>query len=106
MWDKIKNFVFGGGLLLAWAITLGFLDWRAEHHAREYLKTDDGIRLINEMIDGALSSQDLATDSKIVDMDSNIQANAATGAENKEDIEFVQQQLIDIANILMRPPGE
>jgi len=31
--EKIRNWLLGGGLVLVWAMTLGFLDWRASVHA-------------------------------------------------------------------------
>lgn len=122
-WEKVKNFVIGGGLVLVWGITLGFLEWRSSvnsseylsseagklainHMVNDYLSSEPGQLVINAMIDDKLSAQDLATDSNIVSMNTDIAANAAVSAGNKEDISLTQQQLIDIANILMRPPGD
>ncbi len=88
-WNKIKNFVIGGGLVLVWAVTLGFLDWRAQVYANK-----------------AVATFDIGTDQKIVDMDDERQENTLNIGHNKENIGLTQQQLRDVANILMQPPGE
>ena len=31
----IKNWLIGGGFMIAWGVTLGFLEWRASVHAEE-----------------------------------------------------------------------
>lgn len=31
----IKNWLIGGGFMIAWGVTLGFLEWRASVHANE-----------------------------------------------------------------------
>ena len=108
-WDKVKNFVIGGGLILVWGITLGFLDWRAQVHASDILATNKSKLQINAMIDTKLKAVDLGTDSKIVSMDTNIATNTSGVAENKEDGEFRSQQLRDVANVLFRrnqPPED
>lgn len=87
-WDKVKNFVIGGGLVLAWAVTLGFLDWRASVYVTE-----------------KIAALDLGTDSKIIAMDTATATNTSGVAENKEDIEATDQRLRDVAMVLMRPPG-
>ena len=68
-WEKAKNFVIGGGLVLVWVVTLAFLDWR-----------------VSVGVATALSAQDIGTDTKIVSMDTNIAENKRTGDENAEDI--------------------
>ena len=73
-------------------------------HATEYLASEAGQLKINAMIDERLASQDIATDSKIVEMDSNIASNTAGVEDNRDDIEFARQQLMDLGRILMQPP--
>lgn len=90
-WDKIKNFVIGGGLVLVWAITLGFLDWRASVHA------DTAV---------AAKIAQISTNTTIVEMDKTIDANTLNITNNASDIEFTQEQLRDIAQILMQPPAD
>ena len=68
-WDKIKNFVLGGGLVLVWAVTLGFLDWRAQVYARE-----------------EVAKLDIGTDQKIIDMDSDRLTNTHDIETNTENI--------------------
>ena len=36
-WEKIKNFVIGGGAAFIMVLLLGFLDWRAQVHASTLL---------------------------------------------------------------------
>lgn len=31
--DNMKNWLLGGGFVVVWGITLGFLDWRSSVHA-------------------------------------------------------------------------
>jgi len=88
-WDKIKELV---GIVAATSvIVLGigaaYMEWR-----------------IAENVDAALSSQDIGTDAKIVDMDKNIGANTAGVLSNKERAALTQRQLEQVANILMRQP--
>ena len=87
-WDKLKNFAIGGGLVIVWAMTLGFLKWQ-----------------VGVEVDKKLAAQDLGTDVKIISMDTNIATNTGGVAENKEDNEDTRQQLRDVAAVLMRPPG-
>ncbi len=83
-WEKIKNFVLGTGLVLAWGITLGFLDWRAQVH-----------------VANALAAQDLGTDTKIIAMDKVAADNTRTGEENAEDISENKQAVRDAFKALM-----
>jgi len=69
-WEKAKNFIVGGGLVLVWLVTLAFLDWR-----------------VSVGVATALATQDLGTDAKIVSMDTSIADNKRTGDENAEDID-------------------
>jgi 1,4-dihydroxy-2-naphthoyl-CoA synthase len=62
--------------------------------------------VIDKKVATALSAQDLGTDAKIVSMDTNIASNTRTGEENTKDIQFTQQQILEMGRILMRPPGE
>lgn len=83
-WDKIKNFVIGGGLVIAWGMTLGFLDWRAQVHVAT-----------------ALAALDLGTDIKIIDMDTDIADNTRTGSENAEDIQENKDNVAQAFRVLM-----
>ena len=69
-WDKIKNWVFGGGGAVVFILLMGFIDWR-----------------VSVKVSAALTAQDLGTDTKIVSMDTSIADNKRTGEENAEDIE-------------------
>ena len=86
-WDKVKNWVFGGGGAVAFVLLMGFIDWRV------------GVK-----VDEALASQDIGTDAKIISMDDEIDANAAGVQANKDRGELTQRQLEQVAEILMRPP--
>ena len=88
-WDKVKNWVFGGGGAVAFVLMMGFIDWRV------------GVKVTE-----ALSAMDIGTDSNIIAMDTIAAANTSGVAENKEDNEFTAQQLRDVARVLMKPPSE
>jgi hypothetical protein len=83
-WEKVKNWVFGGGGAIAFILLMGFVDWRV------------GVK-----VSEALSAQDLGTDSKIISMDSNIATNTNDIADNKEDILEEKRRLEKVAEILM-----
>ena len=88
-WDKVKNWVFGGGGAVVFLLLMGFVDWRV------------GVK-----VDAALSALSIGTDPKIVSMDTSIADNTRTGAENAEDISEEKQKLRDVANILMSDGNE
>ena len=89
-WDKAKNWVFGGGGAVAFVLFMGFVDWRI------------GVKVAD-----ALAAQDLATDHKIVSMDTNIAANTRTGEENAEDIADNERRVEQAFAVLMgRRPEE
>lgn len=84
------------------AILLGvmggiYMEWRVESIVSTQLKETN--------VAIALTSTALKTDEKIIDMDSKTAINTSGVAENKEDIGLTQQQLRDVARVLMRPPG-
>lgn len=90
-WDKIKELV---GIVVATSvIVLGigaaYMEWRISVNVNE-----------------SLASQDIGTDAKIVDMDKNIGTNTAGVLSNKEKAELTQRQLEQVAQILMRNPGD
>ncbi len=85
-WEKIKNFVIGGGAAFIMVLLLGFLDWRAQVHASTLLESEQSKLAINALIDAKISSIDFATDEKIVDMDSDRQANTHNIETNTENI--------------------
>ena len=86
-WEKVKNWVFGGAGAVALVIFYQFMQWQ-----------------VSVEVSKQLSAQDLATDSKIVSMDDNIQANGLGVTANKERGETTQRQLEQVAKILMQPP--
>ena len=42
MSDSLKNWLLGGGFVIVWGMTLGFLEWRASVHADQAI-TDAGM---------------------------------------------------------------
>ena len=84
-WEKIKNWVFGGGGAVAFVLLMGFIDWRV------------GVK-----VDEKLAAQDIGTDSKIVAMDAVSAENTRTGEENAEDIAENKQAVRDAFIALMR----
>lgn len=83
-WEKLKNFVIGGGFLVLGGILLAYLDWR-----------------IAVGVDEALAGLDIKSDAKIVSMDQDIQTNASNIEHNKENNDRTQRQLEEVARILM-----
>lgn len=71
-----------GGIILA--VMAAFADWR-----------------IGVKVNQALSAQDLGTDAKIVDMDTNIAANKALSERNKEEIDDAERRVEQAFEILM-----
>lgn len=93
-WEKLKNFVIGGGFLVIGGMLLAYLEWRVAVNVSE-----------------ALASLDIQTDTNIVTMKGDIQANAATNdvqdikiANNEESNDRTQRQLEAVAEILMQSP--
>lgn len=93
-WEKLKNFVIGGGFLVIGGMLLAYLEWR-----------------VSVNIDEALASLDIQTDSNIVSMKSDIhtntldiQVNTTDIGHNREYNERTQRQLEEVARILMQPP--
>lgn len=85
MKDWIKE--NGGPIVLTGivlAVLAAFADWR-----------------IGVKIDDALSSQDIGTDAKIVDMDKNIASNKALSERNREEIDDNERRVEQAFEILM-----
>lgn len=91
-WDQIKEIK---GLLAALVSVIGVLiviggllmEWR-----------------VSVNVAMALAEQDLATDSKIVSMDTNIATNTRTGEENAEDISDNERRVEQAFAVLMGRP--
>ena len=99
-WEKIKNFVLGGGAAVVLIALFAFADWRAQVYATNAWK-DDNVRLkLNEMIDNKLAAQDLATDSKIVSMDAERATNKAATVRNREEIDDNERRVEEAFRIL------
>ena len=93
-WEKLKNFVIGGGFLVIGGMLLAYMEWRV---------------LVN--VDEALANLDIQTDTNIVSMKDDIQANTTTNnvqdikiTNNEESNDRTQRQLEAVAEILMQPP--
>lgn len=94
MWEKVKNFVIGGGFLVIGGLLLAYMEWR-----------------VSVNVDKALANLDIQTDTNIVNMKddihtnaSNIQLNTTDINHNREFNERTQRQLEEVARILMQPP--
>lgn len=91
-WDKVKNFVFGGGAAVVFVLLMGFIDWRIG------VKVDAAINELPAHVQNELKAAD-----KIVNMDTHIATNANGVASNKEDI-FEEKRRLEMAfDVLMRP---
>ncbi len=102
-WEKIKDnwgqiTVFGGILLV---ISGSYLEWRLTVNFTTNLKSEAAALKINELIDMRIADIDIATDQKVVSMDTNITTNTVDIGHNKEEITENEQKLRDVANILM-----
>jgi hypothetical protein len=100
-WDKIKNFVFGGGAAVVFALVLGWLDWRAEVHATEAYKSDAGQLAINAMIDTKIAAMNIGSDQKIIDMDSDRATNTHDIETNTENIVINRDDVRRAFQVLM-----
>jgi len=108
-WNKIKEHWPQITALAAILLVLGgaYLEWRLSVNFASNLKSEEAALKINELIDLKLADVDLATDSKVIDMDSNIATNTAGVARNKEEIDDAETMLHDVAKILMGDkPGD
>ena len=88
-WQQIKEIA---GALVAVAVVVlavgaAYMEWR-----------------IDSIVAAKIAAQDLATDSNIMSMNDEIDANAAGVLSNKERGELTQRQLEQVAQILMQPP--
>lgn len=97
-WEMIKDLkglltAFLAALAVLVTITTSYLDWKLSER-------------VDQAVAEALSHENIATDPKITSMASDIQANAAGVAANKERNDTTQRQLEAVAQILMRPPSE
>ena len=69
-----KNWILGGGFAVIWAMTLGFLEWRASVHASD-----------------ALAAAGIVPEAKIVAMEGDIEDNT----DDIDDIEDRWNRLVD-----------
>ena len=69
-----KNWILGGGFAVIWAMTLGFLEWRASVHASD-----------------ALAAAGIVPEAKIVAMEDDIEDNT----DDIDDIEDRWNRLVD-----------
>lgn len=83
-WDKVKNFILGGGAAVLVVILFGYLEWRIAVNVAD-----------------ALTAQDIGTDAKIIAMDKATASNTAGVAWNKESISEEKRRLERVAAILM-----
>ncbi len=102
-WDKIKD---NWGQILALVAALGiiggaYLEWRLAVNFTTNLNSEAAALKINELIDARIAGIDIATDQKVVSMDTNIATNTSDIAHNEEEINENEQKLRDVANILM-----
>lgn len=104
-WDKIKNFVLGGGLVLVYAITLGFLDWRAEVYAEKAYKSEAAKLSINVMIDAKIAAMNIGSDQKIIDMDTVTATNTHDIESNTENIVINRDDVRRAFQVLMGDDG-
>jgi len=100
--ENWAQLTFLGVVLLALVGT--YVQVRVSAIAMAQIKSDAAVLYINKLIDTKLSSVDIATDSKIVDMDQNISTNTNSIASVKESGEVTQRQLEAVGRILMKPP--
>ena len=98
-WTQIIAVVVVIGVLGA-----AYLEFRLAANFKSAFDSDTVQLKLNAMIATKLAQVDLATDSKIVDMDTNIATNTFGVKENAGDIDMTQRQLEEVARILMRPP--
>ena len=105
-WRKIKeNWTqIVVGFVVLGVIGAAYLEFRVAANFKTAFDSDTVQLKLNEMIAKKLSEVDLATDSKIVDMDTNIATNTFGVKENAGDIDTTQRQLEEVARILMQPP--
>lgn len=90
MSDKLAKFIVGGGAAVVLIVFWQFVEWRVAVAVSE-----------------ALAAQDIGTDAKIISMDSNIQANTQTGADNREDIEDNERRVEQAFAVLLgRDPND
>jgi hypothetical protein len=66
--ESLRNWLLGGGFVVVWGITLGFLDWRASVHAAN-----------------ALANAGIVPEAKIAAMEGDIE-------KNEEDIEGIEDR--------------
>ena len=70
----MKTWLLGGGFVIVWGITLGFLDWRASVHASD-----------------ALAAAGIVPEAKIESMEGDIEDNS----EDIDDFEDRWNRLVD-----------
>lgn len=105
-WDKIKNFVFGGGAAIVLVMVLAWMDYRAASTAADAWTTEAVQLKLNAMIDAKLAGLDVPSDASIVEISGRQDTTDANVANNTTNITLTQSQLQQVANILMQPPGE
>ena len=79
----------------------GYLEWRLTLNFTNNLKSPEAALKINELIDLRIAAIDIATDQKVVNMDTNIAANTATGARNTEEIDDAERRLEQAFKVLL-----
>ena len=103
-WDKIKNFVFGGGAVVVLAVLVWYINITAAGSAAEAWKTEEVQLKLNAMIDEKLAALEVPSEATLTAQGGRIDINAAAIAENDQDIEQTTRRLEAVAEILMRPP--
>jgi len=83
-WDKIKNWVFGGAGAAALLILYQFMQWQ-----------------VSVEVAKQLAAQDIGTDSKIVSMDDEIDANGAAAAANTTRIDGNERRVEQAFAVLL-----
>ena len=95
-WPQITALVVILGVL-----GMGYLEWRLTVNFATNLKSTEAALKINELIDLRIANIDIATDQKVVSMDTNIAANTATGKRNTEEIDDAERRLEQAFEVLL-----
>lgn len=105
-WDRIKNFVFGGGAAIVLVCLLWYINITAAGSAADAWKTEAVQLKLNAMIDTKLAALDVPSDAAIAELNGRQDTTDANVSNNTTNITLTQEQLQAVANILMQPPGE
>ncbi len=102
-WERIKNSwpQITALVIVLLAVGGSYLEWRLAVNFKTNLNSDAAALKINSLIDARIAGIDIATDQKVVTMDTNIATNTAGVARNKEEVDDVERTLEKVADILM-----